>query len=320
MSWRDKLVAWRQARKDVDSARQTTVDKESTEQALQTAAAQALAAELTSPARSSAQLPSYLEDRLREELVLEDRLTVAESLAELLDRAKLEHWGDMFPIPPLIEIPFGALWNRIQTANMSRITVGQAPGALGGLYHYFTAKNGDVSDVGGCRTEFVASRPEHIFTEGMVRRFQWKTVFPGGGRFPLQTLAANWLVFTQWHQKANGPTAEDPTGSPPIEFLVSRRRLRARLTGDRPDELTIWDAPIQLDREYSFDLLVGFSRDPTKGFVSLSVNGIVVCPTTLHRTMVDEECILKQGIYRNPAIIEDQTIGHREMKVSWQPA
>jgi len=207
--------------------------------------------------------------------------------------------------PPGVQL--GPLWNRIQTANLSRISVGQAPSAAGGIYLFCQVLNGDVAlNVGGCRTELIASLPQYLQTEGQMRRYTWKTLFPSA----LYKPDSPWQVFTQWHHDGG-------TGTPPIQLEIHGSTARLRVMGDLPDEWVPWSAPLMLDHEYAFDLTLAASQDPAKGGIALSVDGQVICAMTAHRTMLDTHLTLKQGIYRHPAILSPMTVGHREMDVQF---
>lgn len=317
--WAKKLSEWKLAKAECDAiladseeAQAKLEEQQRAVAAIQQEIEQALA--ITTPsAKDISELPAYLADRLKELPPREKLLTLSAAI-DLLGQAKLEGWEGLYRPPPPVRVGLGSLFNRLQAANLSRFTIGQAPNALGGYYNYYTVLPGDVADVGGCRTEAVASLPELIQKEGQVRRYVWKTVFPKS-RFTAPTNSSLWMVWTQWHQRAGIPIPPDPFSSPPIAFERHANTLRARVMSDRPDQKIIWQATAIPDHEYACDITIGASKDPRKGFVQLFIDGREVCPVTAGRTMLDEDLYFKQGLYRHPSITFAQTVGHRETAI-----
>lgn len=142
-----------------------------------------------------------------------------------------------------------------------------------------------------------------LFKEGDVRWFGWSVYFASG--FPTSDDSGTWNVFTQWHHTGS-------SCSVPLDFAVrddgpdSRRSLvltsrtgtisatSCRLTG-REFDLGL----LRTDEWIRFEAQVGFSADPTIGFVKVYVNDQLVLPRTSMNTLYP--CCrnyMKQGYYR----------------------
>ena len=142
-----------------------------------------------------------------------------------------------------------------------------------------------------------------LFKEGDVRWFGWSVYFASG--FPTSDDSGTWNVFTQWHHTGS-------SCSVPLDFAVrddgpdSRRSLvltsrtgtisatSCRLTG-REFDLGL----LRTDEWIRFEAQVGFSADPSIGFVKVYVNDQLVLPRTSMNTLYP--CCrnyMKQGYYR----------------------
>jgi hypothetical protein len=142
-----------------------------------------------------------------------------------------------------------------------------------------------------------------LFQEGDVRWFGWSVYFASG--FPTSDDSGTWNVFTQWHH--NGSNC-----SVPLDFAIrddgsdTRRRMvltsRTGTVSTTTCSLTGEEFDLGLLRTgewIRFEAQVGFSADPTVGFVEVYVNDELALPRTQMATLYT--CCpsyLKQGYYR----------------------
>jgi hypothetical protein len=169
----------------------------------------------------------------------------------------------------------------------------------------YTVRPGDVPGKSGERSEVSASVRDTGARAGAVERYRWATRFPGDFR-PVPD--STWTIFTQFHES-------DPDGCHPnLALQVNAKddddRLRLTARGGHLDARTCepastesWDfAPLERDRWYRFDLLVGWSASARNGFVQLTVDGRTVVPRTPQATLYrGQSAYLKQGLYRQPS-------------------
>jgi len=192
------------------------------------------------------------------------------------------------------------------------------------------------------RAEVVLSKnlPQHsdnLFKENDDIWYHWYTIFPGNS-YPTFNDKHLWQVWTQWHQSDNGPVAPDcSTGNgctPAVEFNVVNSSLALRVLGHVYDHQTPscdnlikgqcgykWVSNIQKDHWYNMLLHVKWSKDPLKGYMEMYVDGTRINPDVMGKNHpfstldVDGSVYMKQGLYRNPSIPQQQILYHDGMHV-----
>src|SRR5829696_1244719 len=142
-----------------------------------------------------------------------------------------------------------------------------------------------------------------LFQEGDVRWFGWSVYFASG--FPTSDDSGSWNVFTQWHH--NGPNCSVPldfsirdegSATPRTLVLTSRTGVvsttTCRLTGREFDL-----GPLLTGQWIRFEAQVGFSAEPSLGFVEVYINDRLALPRTQMATLYTCcRSYLKQGYYR----------------------
>jgi hypothetical protein len=141
-----------------------------------------------------------------------------------------------------------------------------------------------------------------LFREGDVRWFGWSVYFASG--FPTSDDSGTWNVFTQWHH--NGSNCSVPldfsirdNGTTPRRLVLTSRTgtistTTCSLTGREFDL-----GPLLTDEWIRFEAQVGFSADPSVGFVEVYVNDELALPRTQMATLYTCcRSYLKQGYYR----------------------
>lgn len=131
--------------------------------------------------------------------------------------------------------------------------------------------------------------------------YRWSTMFD-----PSYPSSRTWQVFTQWHQTALC------CGSPPVEFYLNGETMYLRVG---PTETTpLWSTPLVRGVWYDFVFHVKWSDNPNVGFVELYLNGDLVLPRTRAATNFPGQLnYLKQGLYRDAAIVPDGIVYHDGM-------
>jgi hypothetical protein len=169
----------------------------------------------------------------------------------------------------------------------------------------FTVEPGDSFPAGqttGERAE-VLNYPM-LFQEGDVRWFGWSVYFGPG--FPTSDESGTWNVFTQWHHSGSNCSVpldfairDDRSDAPRRMVLTSRTgtvsTTTCSLTGEE------FDLGLLRTGEWvRFEARVGFSADPSVGFVEVYVNDQLALPHTQMATLYTCcSSYLKQGYYRN---------------------
>jgi Polysaccharide lyase len=161
---------------------------------------------------------------------------------------------------------------------------------------------GDSPVSSGERTELVASSRSTGGVDGALRTYTWSTLFPSDFH-PIDD--STWNIFAQWHES-------DSDGCHPnLAMQVNTKRqpamLRLQVRGGSldadcgPQESRSWDfAPVALNTWNDFQLKVGWSPVPGRGFVQLMLNGREVVPRFAISTLYPgQTAYLKQGFYRS---------------------
>jgi hypothetical protein len=181
-----------------------------------------------------------------------------------------------------------------------RVMIVDAPVAQG-LYalRVLVRQGDDPVHASGNRNELVGPTDN----EGDEYFYRWSTLFDD--TYPSEN---TWQVFTQVHH--NGCC-----GSPPIEFYVYGEEIRFLVRQDPFQDGTIlWSTPMVRGVWHDFTWHVKWSSDPNQGFVELYYNGDLVVPVTNVATMYPGMNVyLKQGLYRNAAIVPDGIVYHDAM-------
>ncbi len=168
----------------------------------------------------------------------------------------------------------------------------------------YTVHPGDVPGKNGERSEVSASVRASGASPGKTMRYRWSTLFPADFR-PVPD--STWTIFTQFHESAADGC--HPNVVLQVNTKDGGEQLRLTARGGQLDTATCepgsdesWDfATLQRDRWYRFDLTVGWSSDPAKGFVALDVDGTRIVPRTPQATLYrGQSAYLKQGLYRQP--------------------
>jgi Polysaccharide lyase len=161
---------------------------------------------------------------------------------------------------------------------------------------------GDSPVSSGERTELVASSRSTGGVDGAFRIYTWSTLFPSDFH-PIDN--STWNIFAQWHESASDGC------HPNIAMQVNTKRvpamLRLQVRGGsldancEPQESKSWDfAPVTLNAWNDFQLKVGWSPIPGRGYVQLLLNGREVVPRTAIATLYPRQsAYLKQGFYRS---------------------
>lgn len=160
---------------------------------------------------------------------------------------------------------------------------------------------GDSPVSSGERTELVASSRSTGGVDGALRTYSWSTLFPSDFN-PIAD--STWNIFAQWHGSASNGC------HPNVAMQVNTKRepamLRLQVRGGSlkancdPQESRSWDfAPITLNAWNDFQLKVGWSPIPGRGYVQLMLDGREVVPRTAISTLYPgQSAYLKQGFYR----------------------
>ena len=152
----------------------------------------------------------------------------------------------------------------------------------------FEVRDGDVEpDTGSERSEVSGptfNEGEDLFIRDAIR-------FPS-----TNTYSAPWQIVQQLHE-------EDWGGSPGMAvFLNNKRGLRI---GPGDSSRTFWQGPVlQSDRWYDLVYRVYLSRDSSKGYVEVWLDGVQQTLTNgqariYGRTILMPETYLKAGVYRS---------------------
>ncbi len=142
-----------------------------------------------------------------------------------------------------------------------------------------------------------------LYQEGDVRWFGWSVYFASG--FPTSDDSGTWNVFTQWHHNGSNCSVpldfairDDGSHTPRRMVLTSRTgtvsTTTCSLTGEE------FDLGLLRTGEWiRFEAQVGFSADPSVGFVEVYVNDGLALPRTQMATLYTCcRSYLKQGYYR----------------------
>ena len=141
-----------------------------------------------------------------------------------------------------------------------------------------------------------------LFQENDVRWFGWSVYFASG--FPTSDDSGTWNVFTQWHHNGSNCSVpldfairDDGSNTPRRMVLTSRTgtvsTATCSLTGG------VRSRPPRTDEWIRFEAQVGFSADPSVGFVEVYVNDQLALPRTRMATLYTCcRSYLKQGYYR----------------------
>jgi hypothetical protein len=191
-------------------------------------------------------------------------------------------------------------WAGIQAAP-GRIRVVPSPVRQGHFAAKFTVKPGDHPVSGGERAEVWWNSHEHEGTESWWR---WSTLFPKG----FHPNRGYWNFFTQWHHTGT-------TCMPPVSFTIANpappAKLRLQIWGGRlntstcsPQYQHLWNiGKLRRHHWYRFVFHVKWSSYPSKGFVSLRVNGHTRVPKTHLATLYRGYGVyVKQGFYRGESL------------------
>jgi hypothetical protein len=180
-------------------------------------------------------------------------------------------------------------------------------------------------------TNPLPGRSNHLFSEGDDVWFHWYSMFPSN--YPTSTNSEWWQVWTQWHQSDSFSCPPLPKScSPPVAFNVIKDKLALRVLG-RPSvdlgcsSLEInkcgykWIETIKRGHWYEILLHVKWSKDKTKGFMEMYVDGKRASPEVLDKSKpfatldIDGFAYMRQGLYRNPDITFEQRVYHDGMKI-----
>lgn len=188
-------------------------------------------------------------------------------------------------------------WRAIQAQSPDRLVVD-------GNWLAATVLSGDFHS-NGARAELVGPS----WKEGDNVWYRWQTRFPGW-----YGITPKWQLLTQFHQ------ISDVGIGVPLHFALHGVRLSMRVMGPTYDAIgdynggILWTTEMQRNQEYDFLLNVSWSKDPTKGWVELFVNGTQVVKRTYRATLADDGVYLKQGLYRDRTIDFPQTVYHSGMQ------
>ena len=185
-----------------------------------------------------------------------------------------------------------------------------------------TVLQGDLVNQ-GARAEVVfydSQSKKHIWEEGDEVWYHWQTMFPND----LSISPGKWLVWTQWHHNSS-------SGSPPLAIAINENGGKQYLnlkelsrTYDNAGcfNFTIqcgylWIEELKKDVWYDIFLHVKWSQN-SNGFVELWINNKHVLPKLYHPNLYphpENGVYMKQGLYREKSITEQQSIYHDDMKI-----
>lgn len=163
---------------------------------------------------------------------------------------------------------------------------------------------GDSPVSSGERTELVATSGSTGGVEGALRTYSWSTLFPSDFK-PVAN--STWNIFAQWHESA--PDGCHPNLAMQVNTKQQPAMLRLQVRGGgldahcEPQQSRSWDfSAVTLNSWNDFQLKVGWSSVPGRGYVQLVLNGReVVARTAIATLYPGQRAYLKQGFYRSPS-------------------
>lgn len=170
---------------------------------------------------------------------------------------------------------------------------------------------GDSPVSSGERTELVASAKSTGGIAGALRTYSWSTLFPSDFH-PISN--STWNIFAQWHESASDGCHPNLAMQVNTKRQPSMLRLQVRggsLDADcEPEQSKSWDfAPVTLNTWNDFQLKVGWSPIPGRGYVQLMLNGREVVPRTAIATLYPgQSAYLKQGFYRSATSVTSRLL------------
>lgn len=164
------------------------------------------------------------------------------------------------------------------------------------------------------RAEVLTSPRFADFPQDSVVHYHWYTMFPDQTVFPAQN---RWEVWTQWHQSNDAACCR-----PDLEFVYNNERIGLWVYRDPYNSDILWEEPIKRLHWYDINLFVKWSTN-SNGFVELWVDGENKVKKRSHITLdpnfAPYSAYLKQGLYRDTGIQDEQSIYHDGMEFSYLP-
>jgi len=184
----------------------------------------------------------------------------------------------------------------------SRFTVVPSPARQGKYAVRTELRQGDVAS-NGTRNEL-----DYVVEagEGTDLYYAWSTMFPA--EFPVVTGAGMFQIFTQWHQ------AQAIGNAPPVvmNIVEDHMRLTNYITS-----AVLWEAPIDRGVWHDFIVHAKWSSNASVGFLELWVDGQKMVDHAYGATLFPGTWVyLKQGLYRNNAIVPTAVLFHDGMTVA----
>ena len=177
-----------------------------------------------------------------------------------------------------------------------RLQVVTAPRRQGRYAGRFEVRAGDVwKSAPGERTQACY---DEFASEGQERSYRWSTRFTED--YPLDD--RGFQLWTQWHAKLTGPSQA------PIQFMARGDEIGMDVVASneraQPTERrSVWRGPMRRGQWQDFDLRVGWSSDPARGYVEVRVDGQVVAARTPLATLIPGyPNYVCQGLYRSDDI------------------
>ena len=142
--------------------------------------------------------------------------------------------------------------------------------------------------------------------EGTDLYYAWSTMFPA--EYPNVTGSGMFQIFTQWHQ------AQAIGNAPPVvmNIVEDHMRLTNYITS-----AVLWEAPIDRGVWHDFIVHAKWSSNASVGFLELWVDGQKMVDHAYGPTLFPGTWVyLKQGLYRNAAIVPTAVLYHDGMTVA----
>ena len=184
----------------------------------------------------------------------------------------------------------------------SRLTVVPSPAHEGKYALRTELRQGDIAS-NGTRNEldYVVEQGE-----GTDLYYAWSTMFPA--EYPKVTGSGMFQIFTQWHQ------AQNIGNAPPVvmNIVEDEMRLTNYITS-----AVLWHAPLDRGVWHDFVVHAKWSSNPAVGFLELWYGGQKVVDHAYGQTLFPGTWVyLKQGLYRNNAIVPVAVVYHDGMTVA----
>jgi hypothetical protein len=192
-------------------------------------------------------------------------------------------------------------WNHYEGIG-SRLTVVPSPVREGKYALRTELHQGDIAS-NGTRNELDYMLQQG---EGTDLYYSWSTMFPA--EYPNVTGSGMFQIFTQWHQ------AQNIGNAPPVvmNIVADEMRLTNYITS-----AVLWHAPLNRGVWHDFIVHAKWSSDPSVGFLELWYNGEKVVDHAYGPTLFPGTWVyLKQGLYRNNAIVPTAVVYHDGMTVA----